>query len=135
MNGTNTIVDYLTSVPAWYLATCEGDQPHVRPFSFAAEPDGKLWFCTNNTKDVYKDMQQNPNIEVSVSSPAYAWIRLNGEAVFEDNMAAKEMCIQNPIVKGQYGEATNPIFEVFYLKDAHAVIADFSGNPPQEYDL
>ena len=50
-------------------------------------------------------------------------------------MAAKEMCIQNPIVKGQYGEATTPIFEVFYLKDAHVVIADFSGNPPQEYTL
>ena len=103
---------------------------------FAGELDGKLWFCTNNTKDVYKDMQANPNIEVSVSSPAYAWIRLNGKAVFENNMAAKEMCIQNPIVKGQYGRRpTNPIFEVFYLADAHAVIADFSGNPPKEYDL
>ncbi len=40
MNGNDgTIVDYLTSVPAWYLATCEGDQPHVRPFSFAAVQD------------------------------------------------------------------------------------------------
>ena len=119
-----------------YLATVGRDgKAKCRPFMFAGEMDGKLWFCTNNTKDVYKDMQQNPNIEVSVSSPAYAWIRLNGEAVFENNMAAKEMCIQNPIVKGQYGEAANPIFEVFYLKDAHAVIADFSGNPPKEYDL
>lgn len=43
--------------------------------------------------------------------------------------------MQNPIVKGQYGEAANPIFEVFYLKDARAVIADFSGDPPREYDL
>ena len=50
-------------------------------------------------------------------------------------MAAKEMCIQNPIVKSQYHTADNPIFEVFYLADAHAVIADFSGNPPQEYSL
>lgn len=74
-------------------------------------------------------------IEEAIKELLIGWIRLNGEAVFEDNMAAKEMCIQNPIVKGQYGEATNPIFEVFYLKDAHAVIADFSGNPPQEYDL
>ena len=24
---------------------------------FSGEMDGKLWFCTNNTKDVYKDMQ------------------------------------------------------------------------------
>lgn len=78
--------------------------------------------------EVTKFLQENPNIEISVSSPSYAWIRLNGEAVFEDNMAAKEMCIQNPIVKGQYGEAANPIFEVFYLKNAHAVIADGTGD-------
>ena len=48
-------------------------------------------------------------------------------------MAAMEMFIQNPIVKGQYGEAANPIFEVFYLDNAHGVIADFSGNPPYEF--
>ena len=48
-------------------------------------------------------------------------------------MAAKELCIANPIVKSQYGEATTPIFEVFYLGDPHGVIADFSGNPPYEF--
>ena len=74
-----------------------------------------------------------PGGEISVSSPEYAWIRLHGKAVFENNMTAKEMCIQNPIVKGQYAESSNPIFEVFYLKNAHAVIADFSGNPPREF--
>lgn len=31
------------------------------------------------------------------------------------------------------GEATNPIFEVFCLENAHGVIADFSGNPPYEF--
>ena len=104
-----------------------------RPFMFIDEMDGKLWFCTNSTKDVYKDMQENPNIEISVSSPSYEWIRLHGKAVFENNMAAKEMCMENPIVKGQYQTAENPIFEVFYLDDAHGVIADFSGNPPHEF--
>ncbi len=119
-----------------YLATVGRDgKAKCRPFMFAGELDGKLWFCTNNQKDVYKDMQQNPCIEVCVSSPSYAWIRLSGEAVFENNLAAKEMCIQNPIVKSQYGQATNPIFTVFYLKNARAVIADFSGNPPREYAL
>ncbi len=107
----NEVVKFLQENPVQYLATVGRDgKAKCRPFMF-------------------------PNIEISVSSPAYAWIRLNGKAVFKNNMAAKEMCIQNPIVKGQYGEATNPIFEVFYLKDAHAVIADFSGNPPKEYDL
>ena len=119
----NKVVEFLKENPVQYLATVGRDgKAKCRPFMFCFEKDGKLWFCTNNQKEVYKDMQANPNIEISVSSPAYAWIRLNGEAVFENNMAAKEMCIRNPIVKGQYGEATNPIFEVFYLKDVHAVI-------------
>ena len=107
----NEVVKFLNENPVQYLANVGRDgKAKCRPFMFAGEMEGKLWFCTNNTKEVYKDMQQNPNIEISVSSPDYAWIRL-------------------------HGEAANPIFEVFYLKDAHAVIADFSGNPPREYDL
>ena len=102
----NKVVEFLNANPVQYLATVGRDG---------------------------KDMQENPEVEISVSSPEYAWIRLHGKAVFENNMAAKEMCIQNPIVKGQYGEATNPIFEVFYLDNAHGVIADFSGNPPYEF--
>lgn len=132
----NEVVKFLQENPVQYLATIGRDgKAKCRPFMFCFEQDGKLWFCTNNTKDVYKDIQQNPNIEVSVSSPAYAWIRLNGKAVFENNMAVKEGCMNNPIVKSQYQRAENPIFEVFYLKDAKAVIADFSGNPPKEYTL
>ena len=132
----NEVVKFLQENPVQYLATIGRDgKAKCRPFMFAGEKDGKLWFCTNNQKDVYKDLQEHPYTEVSVSSPEYAWIRLNGRAVFENNMAVKEMCIANPIVKGQYGEATNPIFEVFYLAEAHAVIADFSGNPPKEYNL
>lgn len=38
------LIEYLTSVPAWYLATCEGDQPHVRPFSFAMREGDTLWY-------------------------------------------------------------------------------------------
>lgn len=132
----NEVVQFLQENPVQYLATIGRDgKAKCRPFMFCFEQDGKLWFCTNNTKDVYKDIQANPNIEVSVSSPAYAWIRLNGKAVFENNMAVKEGCMNNPIVKGQYQTADNPIFEVFYLEGAKAVIADFSGNPPKEYTL
>ncbi len=132
----NEVVEFLQENPVQYLATVGRDgKAKCRPFMFCFERDKKLWFCTNNQKDVYHDMQANPYIEVSVSSPNYAWIRLNGKAVFENNMAVKEGCMKNPIVKGQYQTAENPVFEVFYLERATAVIADFSGNPPKEYTL
>ncbi|MBS6184481.1 MAG: pyridoxamine 5'-phosphate oxidase family protein [Clostridium celatum] len=130
------VVEFLQANPVQYLATVGRDgKAKCRPFMFCFEKDNRLWFCTNNQKDVYKDMQANPEVEVSVSTPTYAWIRLNGKVVFENNMEVKEECMNNPIVKGQYNSANNPIFEVFYLEDAHAVIADFSGNPPKEYNL
>lgn len=95
------VIAFLQENPVQYLATIGRDgKAKCRPFMFAGEMDGKLWFCTNSTKDVYKDMQVNPYVELSVSSPSYAWIRLSGKAVFENNMAAKDMCMANPIVKG-----------------------------------
>lgn len=130
------VVEFLQANPVQYLATVGRDgKAKCRPFMFCFEKDNRLWFCTNNTKDVYKEIQAHPEIEFCVSSPEYAWIRLNGKAIFENNMEVKEGCILNPIVKGQYESATNPIFEVFYLENAKAVIADFSGNPPKEYSL
>ena len=128
------VVEFLQENPVQYLATIGRDgKAKCRPFMFCFEQEGKLWFRTNNQKDVYKDMMENPEIEISVSSPEYAWIRLAGKAVFENNMAAKELCMQNPIVKGQYQTADNQIFEVFYLENPHGAIADFSGNPPYQF--
>ena len=128
------VVEFLQANPVQYLATVGRDgKAKCRPFMFSVEVGGKLWFCTNNQKDVYKDILENPEIQISVSSPKYEWIRLSGKAVFENNMEVKKICIENPIVKGQNKTADNPIFEVFYIENPHGVIADFSGNPPYEF--
>ena len=59
------VVEFLQENPVQYLATVGRDgKAKCRPFMFAGEMDGKLWFCTNNTKDVFKDMQENPEIEI-----------------------------------------------------------------------
>ena len=132
----NDVIQFLRENPVQYLATVGRDgKAKCRPFMFSLEKDGKLWFCTNNQKDVYHDMQENPYVEISVSSPDFAWIRISGKAVFQNDMDVKEECMNNEIVKSQYQSAENPIFEVFYLDDAKAVIADFSGNPPKKYVL
>ena len=100
---------------------------------FCFEREEKLWFCTGNFKEVYKELQANPYVQISVSSPTYQWIRLSGKAVFVDDRTIKEAALENPIVKGNYQTADNPAFEVFYLENPHGVIADFSGNPPYEF--
>lgn len=48
----------------FYIATTDGDQPHVRPFDGAAVVDGKLYIGTNSNKKVYAQILKNPKIEI-----------------------------------------------------------------------
>lgn len=132
----NDVIQFLQENPVQYLATVGRDgKDKCRPFMFCFEKNNKLWFSTNNQKEVYKDILNNPYIEISISSKNFSWIRLSGKAVFQNDLSVKEACMENTLIKSIYQDATNPIFEVFYLENAHAVIADFSGNPPKEYSL
>lgn len=133
----NEVVKFLKENPVQYFATVGLDgKPRVRPFQFMLEKDGKLYFCTNNQKDVFAQLQKNPYVEITTSSPKFAWVRLNGKVVSSNDMEIKKEIIEaSGLVKSLYKTAENPIFEIFYLEDAKAVIADFSGNPPVEYIL
>lgn len=86
MTGNEKILQYLSAVPAWYLATSVDDQPHVRPFSFAAEQDGKIWFCTATTKDVWDELVANPKFEATAWWPGHGWLILRGHAGLEDKV-------------------------------------------------
>ena len=133
----NEVVKFLQENPVQYFATIGLDgKPKVRPFQFMIEEDGKLYFCTNSKKDVYAQIKKIPFVEVSIASHTFSWIRLSGEVVFSQDMKVKQKIIANSeLVKSLYQSAENPIFEIFYLANAKAVIADFSGNPPKEYSL
>ncbi len=133
----NEIVNFLNENPVQYFSSIGIDgNPKVRPFQFMFEKNGKLYFCTNNQKDVYNEIKNNPYIEICTSSPNFAWIRLNGKVKFTNDLEIKKAIIEHsPLVKSLYQNAENPIFEVFYLKDVKATIADFSGNSPKEYSL
>ena len=52
-NFMEKVVEFLQENPVQYLATVGRDgKAKCRPFMFAGQMDGKLWFCTNNTKDL-----------------------------------------------------------------------------------
>ena len=68
----NDVVKFLQDNPVQYLATVGRDgKAKCRPFMFSGELDGKLWFCTNNTKDVFKDMQAKVGCDYISDLPSY----------------------------------------------------------------
>jgi uncharacterized pyridoxamine 5'-phosphate oxidase family protein len=54
------ILEYLKNCGTFYVATCDGDQPRVRPFGAVCEFEGRLYIITNNKKDVYKQLKADP---------------------------------------------------------------------------
>jgi general stress protein 26 len=45
-----------------YLATCDGDQPRVRPVSPIVEDDGSIWVTTFSNSRKVRQIKQNPKI-------------------------------------------------------------------------
>lgn len=134
-NPVNAVTDFLIKSQVQYLATIGlDDKPKVRPFQFMLEEGGRLYFCTSNQKPVFKEMQQHPYVEFCASGEDFSWLRLNGKVVFSKDLGLKAKIQEaSPLVKSIYNTPDNPAFEIFYLDDAVATIADFSGNPPRTF--
>ena len=82
----------------------------------------------------YIDELTDPAMINPQSDPADLVIRM--ESYIQLYAAIDKLSeVQRRRLQGQYQTADNPIFEVFYLANAKAVISDFSGNPPKEYTL
>ncbi len=122
------ILDFLKSCGTFYLATSEGGQPRVRPFGAVTAYEGKLYFVTNNKKELFKQLLDNSSFEISGMSKD-KWIRLSGEAVHDDNLAAREKMLETyPPLTKMYA-ANDGIMEVFYIANATAKICSMTGEP------
>ncbi|MHC1681846.1 MAG: pyridoxamine 5'-phosphate oxidase family protein [Clostridiaceae bacterium] len=121
------VLDFLTECGTFFISTVDGDQPRVRPFGFVMDYEGKLCLCTSNKKPTFAQLKVNPKTEISATKDG-RWIRLSGEAEFCTTKESKAKALEvAPSLKAMYS-VDDDIFEVFYIKNVKAVIADFSGN-------
>lgn len=124
----NKAAQFLRDCGTFYLATVEGDQPHVRPFGAVIEYEGKTYICTNNEKNCFKQMVANPKVEICGMVQG-KWIRVCGKAIPDPRKEVKQKMLEElPFLQKMYS-ADDPIYEVLYLEDAVATIYSFSDEP------
>jgi len=121
------VLKFLKENPVFYLATADGDTPKVRPFGFIMEHEGKICFCTNNRKNVYKQLQANPKFEISTASKTGEWLRLKGKAVFITSRESKKAALDTMPSLGRMYSVDDSIFEIFYADEAEATFCNLSG--------
>ena len=122
------VFKFLKKCGVFYLATEEGNQPRVRPFGAINIYEGKLYIQTGKSKNVSKQMQINPNVEISGFVDG-KWIRLEGTVVRDDRYEAKtDMLDNNPELKSMYS-ADDDNTEVLYFENAKATFCSFTEEP------
>jgi uncharacterized pyridoxamine 5'-phosphate oxidase family protein len=121
--------EFLGSVPAWYLATSTDNRPHVRPFSFAAVEEGRIWFVTANNKDVYRELVENPFFELSAWRPGQPWLIIKGRAVFAEPSAGLRLAgFEHMVALGEAHVSPNDgLLVFFYVEEGSARVCDITG--------
>ena len=122
------VYDFLKKCKTYYLATIEGDQPRVRPFGSAVIFEDKLYIHTGKVKDVSKQLNANPKIEICAFN-GQNWIRIQAVAINDDRLEAKKTVLAAyPELKKRY-QPEDDNTQVLYLQDAVATISSFSAEP------
>ncbi len=122
------VYEFLKQCGTYYLATVDGDQPRVRPFGTVDIFEGRLYIQTGKVKEVSKQIQQNPKVELCAFDGT-RWLRVSGRLVRDDRVEAKEHMLEgHPSLKAMYS-ATDDNTEVLYFKDATAVFSSFTDEP------
>ncbi len=122
------VYEFLKACGTYYLATLEGDQPRVRPFGTIDIFEDKLYIQTGKVKDVSKEMQANPKVEICAFD-GQKWIRVAGEVVRDDRVEPKKHMLDSyPNLQALY-RADDDNTEVLYLKNATATISSFTEEP------
>lgn len=121
MSNIEKIDKLLTESEVFYLATLDGDVPKCRPIGFHMLKDNKIYFGIGTFKDVYKQLQANPNLEIS------AWngdkiLRYYGKAKFDNSEELLEETYKLMPEMAELYKANNWEMGIFYIDDATAEI-------------
>ncbi len=116
------IGDFITECGKFFLATVEGDKPHIRPLGAFLDIDGKIIFGVGNFKDVYKQMVANPYVEIVACKNDGHWLRYSGKVVWDFDPKYAEMFFEKiPHLRNIYNEKTNYKLMNFHLEEAKAL--------------
>ncbi|MFV0344501.1 MAG: pyridoxamine 5'-phosphate oxidase family protein [Anaerocolumna sp.] len=110
-------VEKLQENPCGVFATQENGRVKTRVFQYLFAEGNKVYFCTSNEKDVFKQIKENNYVSFCVNTKDYSEVlSINGKAIFVDDVELKDKILEMyPNIKGIYKSGGNPVFEAFYV--------------------
>ena len=114
------ILSFIKANPIGNMATVEGNKPHVRGMETYRADENGLIFYTSKTKDVYKQLATNPEVELCYIKEGMQ-VRVSGRVeLVEDLDIKKEIVEARPFLKPFVEQQGYEIMGVCRLKGGKA---------------
>ncbi len=129
------ILAFLNANPSCHLATVEGDKPHVRSILIYKADEGGIIIETGTMKDLYKQLSQNPNVELCFNNYEDGiQVRVSGAVEAVDDVGLKdEIIAQRPFLKQRVEEGGYEAMAVYRLKGVAHVWTSATNLAPKTY--
>ncbi|MBR3311236.1 MAG: pyridoxamine 5'-phosphate oxidase family protein [Solobacterium sp.] len=128
MTNIERVCTFLKEAGTYYLATADKDQPRVRPFGTAHIFEDKLYIQTGLSKDVAKQMAENPKVEICAFKDG-VWVRVEAEAVLDERIEAQESMLDDYQSLRRMYTPGDGNTAVYWLKNAKATFSSFTAAP------
>ena len=104
--------DFIKNCGVFYVLTVHENAPAGRPFGAIMEHEGKLYLSTGNEKNVYRQIMENPSVQLVAFHPETSrWIRVNGVAKETTSLVLKQKMLEEcPVLRRHFASPEAPHF-------------------------
>lgn len=118
-------VAYLESCGKYFVATVDGDQPKVRPFSFCAVINNEVYFMSRKEKEVYKQLVANPKVQIAAfPESGRDWMRITCKLVEAETPEVRKIFLDKYPMMKQAHPLDDPNYAFMKLVGITAVKGD-----------
>jgi uncharacterized pyridoxamine 5'-phosphate oxidase family protein len=130
------VIKFAAKNPVFALATTDGDQPRVRMMMLYRADDNGLVFTTGRDKDVNKQLQANPAVEMCFfSADQGRQVRIQGTVEMLNDLKLKKQIVKDfPFLKPWVESQGYEVMATYRLKGGKAVTWTMETNfDPKQY--
>lgn len=128
MENIKEVMEFLLKCKTYYIATVDGDQPRVRPFSSLCEFEGHLYVESNYFKPFTDQVKKNPKVEICAFDNISRWVRIECELVDDRRVEAKKALLDYmPEIRDLGYDEHDENMAVYWMKNAKATFDAYDG--------
>lgn len=105
------------------VSTVSENMPKVRFMSFKMVEDDKIYLITGKSKNIFKELEKNNNIEIcSLPNSQNQWVRINGNVKFVRDLDLSKKAFKIlPMLEMAYKTPENGDIALFYIENLKAI--------------